>query len=104
MKTKNFYKILKLDNDTSLYLLVNQEGYMQACEQEWSHTRAEQSMTFPCLARISFDTETFYFYNKQLDAQPFVERFLNDPDLMNRDKPFDIVELLDFYSIHHKGV
>jgi hypothetical protein len=104
MKTKNFYKIVKLSSDSTIYLLVNQDGYMQACEQECPFAKPYESLTFPCLARISFDTESGYFYNKQLDAQPFVERFLNDPDLMNRDKPFDIVELLDFYSIHHKGV
>lgn len=101
MKIKNFYKILDVRGCEYIRLIVNEQGLKEALNDCGSYYKTEGELSYPCLAKLIYDTDTGYVYLRQLDAQTFVERFLNSSELRNRDKPFDIVELLDFYSIHH---
>lgn len=100
--TKNFYKIFKLNHDSILYLLLNKRGYTEAVEDFSGHLRpSDVPLTFPCLVVLSFDFDNFAELSpdvKIIDAENFVQRFLNSPELMGRNNPFSLEELLNNYS------
>ena len=100
--TKNFYCLMKLTHDTNVYLLVNEQGYKEAVTDFSDHLKpGNVSLAFPCVVILSFDFENFSEMSptvKKVDAEPFVQRFFNSPELMGRNNPFSLEELLNNYS------
>ena len=100
--TKNFYCLMKLTHDTNVYLLVNEQGYKEAVTDFSDHLKpGNVSLAFPCVVILSFDFENFSEMSptvKKVDAEPFVQKFLESSVMMNRTQPFTIEELLNNYS------
>lgn len=100
--TKNFYRIIKLSDDVVVYLILNEQGYKQAVMDFSDHLKPSSiEYSFPCVLTLSFDFDRFDELSptvKKIDAQPFIQRFLNSSAMMNRTQPFTIEELLNNYS------